>query len=486
MSALITPCLPLLADAPDGIKKLRGLILDLAVGGRLLWAEGVGAFDSPKRALRTLVDPSRPITYGVLKPGLDVSDGVRLVKTENVFFNKVVPNFRSRISTALDEEYKRTRLRGGEVLVTLVGSIGRCAIATADLAGANLSRSVGLIALSPEVDAQYLVYVLTSLINEEFIEISCSGTAQKVLNVGTLNNLEVPLPSLAEQHRIVAKVDELMALCDRLEARQQDAEAAHARLVQALLDSLTQARDAQEFQAGWERLAGEFSSIFSTESSIAALRQTIMSLAMRGYLTQGADHVAKVLSLSDLTTKITDGTHKTPNYVSSGVKFLSAKNVRTGILDMQECRYISEAEHIELTKRCRPEIGDILLSKSGSIGTAVIVKDDEPFSIFESLALLKTDHGKVLADYLQLAVQEACLRLDDTHVKGVGVKHLHLNVIRRIEVYTPTLDMQRRIVAKVSELLALCDQLKARIAAGRVKQAQLAEALVKQAVAAAG
>ncbi|SIR83057.1 type I restriction enzyme, S subunit [Sphaerotilus natans] len=83
-------------------------------------------------------------------------------------------------------------------------------------------------------------------------------------------------------------------------------------------------------------------------------------------------------------------------------------------------------------------------------------------------------------------MQEACLRLDDTHVKGVGVKHLHLNVIRRIEVYTPTLDMQRRIVAKVSELLALCDQLKARIAAGRVKQAQLAEALVKQAVAAAG
>lgn len=204
---------------------------------------------------------------------------------------------------------------------------------------------------------------------------------------------------------------------------------------------------------------------------------------MQGHLTQSEEDAAKILPLADLTTKITDGTHKTPIYVSSGVKFLSAKNVRTGILDMQECRYISKAEHIELTKRCHPEVGDILLSKSGSIGTAVIVKDDEPFSIFESLALLKPDHTQVLADYLQLAVQEACFRLDDTHVKGVGVKHLHLNVIRRLEVSTPALDIQHRIVAKVSELLALCDQLKARIAAGRAKQAQLAEALVKQAVA---
>ncbi|MGE8397724.1 MAG: restriction endonuclease subunit S, partial [Comamonas sp.] len=92
------------------------------------------------------------------------------------------------------------------------------------------------------------------------------------------------LPPLAEQHRIVAKVDELMALCDRLEARQADAESAHAQLVQALLDSLAQARDARDFAQSWQRLAEHFHTLFTTESSIDALKQTLLQLAVMGKL----------------------------------------------------------------------------------------------------------------------------------------------------------------------------------------------------------
>jgi hypothetical protein len=93
-----------------------------------------------------------------------------------------------------------------------------------------------------------------------------------------------PLPPLAEQHRIVAKVDELMALCDRLEAEQADAGAAHARLVATLLGTLTQSADAAELAANWQRLAEHFDTLFTTESSLDALKQTILQLAVMGKL----------------------------------------------------------------------------------------------------------------------------------------------------------------------------------------------------------
>ncbi|WP_372166343.1 hypothetical protein [Xanthomonas axonopodis] len=92
------------------------------------------------------------------------------------------------------------------------------------------------------------------------------------------------LPPLPEQHRIVAKVDELMALCDRLEVRQADADSAHAQLVQALLGSLTQARDAEDFAQSWQRLEEHFHTLFTTESSIDALKQILLQLAVMGKL----------------------------------------------------------------------------------------------------------------------------------------------------------------------------------------------------------
>ena len=90
--------------------------------------------------------------------------------------------------------------------------------------------------------------------------------------MGNIAKFLIPVPPLAEQHRIVAKVDELMALCDRLEAQQADADSAHTQLVQALLDSLTQAHDAEDFAQSWQRLAEHFHTLFTTESSIDALK----------------------------------------------------------------------------------------------------------------------------------------------------------------------------------------------------------------------
>ncbi len=129
-------------------------------------------------------------------------------------------------------------------------------------------------------------HYLYNYLLEQTQEIKAAGHGVSMVHMTKekMEKLVVPVPPLAEQDRIVAKVDQLMALCDQLEAQQADADSAHTQLVQALLDSLTQARDAGDFAQSWQRLAEHFHTLFTTESSIDDLKQTLLQLAVMGKL----------------------------------------------------------------------------------------------------------------------------------------------------------------------------------------------------------
>ena len=152
--------------------------------------------------------------------------------------------------------------------------------------------------------------------------------------------------------------------------------------------------------------------------------------------------------LSEVCKKITDGTHKTPKYLGEGVTFISAKNIINGRLDFSDIKYISESEYQEIQKRCQTEKGDVLLAKSGSLGMTAIVENDESLGLFESLAILKYDrmllNGVFLCRQMQSdAVQSQLM----SNVKGVAVKHLHLNVIAKTKIIVPPMDLQERFCA---------------------------------------
>jgi type I restriction-modification system, S subunit len=167
----------------------------------------------------------------------------------------------------------------------------------------------------------------------------------------------------------------------------------------------------------------------------------------------------KWVTLENILYQLTDGTHATPRYTSSGVPFISVKDISNGKLSFENTKYISLEEHFELSKRCKPEKGDILLSKVGTTGIPVAVNTNIEFSIFVSIALLKLFPTLIFSDFLIYAIQSPLVQLQaKANTRGVGNKNWVLSSIGRTIIPLPPLNEQKRIVAKIEELLPFIEE----------------------------
>lgn len=190
-----------------------------------------------------------------------------------------------------------------------------------------------------------------------------------------------------------------------------------------------------------------------------------------------SDNHYELIRLADVCTKITDGTHKTPNYLSEGITFISAKNIVKNKLDFSDVKYISEDEYQEIQKRCQTEFNDILLSKSGSLGTPVIVKTDKKLGLFESLAVLKYDRLKLVPEFLcEQLKNEEIQRQFKVGVKGVAIKHLHLGVIGNVKIIVPPLELQNQFASFVEEI----DKSRSRIQKSLEASQELFDSLMQE------
>ncbi len=167
----------------------------------------------------------------------------------------------------------------------------------------------------------------------------------------------------------------------------------------------------------------------------------------------------EIIKLGEIAEKITDGTHHTPTYTSEGMPFISVKDIHNQKVYFDNCKYISVDEHKELIKRCNPEAGDVLITKSGTIGRLAIVPNVE-FSLFVSVALIKIQENKnrISQKWLLYFLENHIAFLDiNSKVKGGVVKNYHLEDLRKIEITLPPLAEQERIIAKIEELFSELD-----------------------------
>ncbi|MEK5326109.1 restriction endonuclease subunit S [Aeribacillus sp. FSL M8-0254] len=161
----------------------------------------------------------------------------------------------------------------------------------------------------------------------------------------------------------------------------------------------------------------------------------------------------EIKKLEDLTSKIIDGTHHTPTYTESGVPFLRVTDIKEGKIDWNNTKYISLDEHQQLIKRCKPEKGDFLLSKNGTIGVVKLVDWDEEFSIFVSLCLIKPKKELIDPNFLKHFLDSDIVHLQyKLRAKTGTVTNLHLEEIRELDIAVPSIKEQRKIAAILSSV----------------------------------
>lgn len=280
----------------------------------------------------------------------------------------------------------------GDILYCLRGSLGKKAIVSDNIVGAIASSLVIIRPDNNVINGQYLMFSLDARSIKEQLEKANNGSSQPNLSAASVRDYRIELPSLSIQTEIVNKLSKARYLIDR---RTHELE---------LLDNLIKARFVELFDNG---------------------------------------NYPKI-RLGDACKKITDGTHKTPNYIDEGITFISAKNIVNGELDFSDVKHISEEEYQEIQKRCQTEKNDILLSKSGSLGAPVIVRTEEKIGLFESLAVLKYERERFLPEFLcEQLKTDMIQRQFTTGTKGVAIKHLHLGVIADTEIIEPPVKEQK-------------------------------------------
>ncbi|MEN6316156.1 MAG: restriction endonuclease subunit S [Clostridiaceae bacterium] len=318
------------------------------------------------------------------------------------------------------------------------------------------------------IDAQYLVYVLVSPHVDYVINSVTYGVKMPRVGTETMVNLLIPLPPLSEQKRIIAKIKELLPYIDRYEQAWSKLEDFNKRFPGDMQKSILQmAIQGKLVEQRPEEGTGE-----ELYQQIQAEKQKIIKAGTikkeKPLLEITEDEKPfdiperwKWVRLGDLANKFTDGTHSTPKYTETGVPFISVKDMSSGKLDFSYTKHISKAEHDTLFKRCNPEYGDLLISKVGTTGVPAIVNTEMPFSLFVSVALMKFSHDLIDVQYLYYMVFSPLVEKQaKENTRGVGNKNWVLDKIRNSIVTLPPLAEQKRIVARLEEILPLCEKLK--------------------------
>lgn len=551
-----------------GVKKLRGLILELAVRGKLIEQD---SGDDPASCLIAEVRNQRYALVGERQLGpqtklsevintetpyqlpkgwewcrlgdlAEIIRGVTYKKhqvLEQAAENHIALLRANNIQETITDEAAiyvplelvndRQLITKGDILIAMSSGsanlVGKAAQTNCDLQ-ATFGAFCGAVRPLKQKLSSYLGLYTTTPLYRDQAQAAGKGIGINNLNKKALDNMLVPVPPEKEQHRIVQKVDELMALCDRLARQSGDQLEAHETLVDTLLGTLNRSEKTTELADNWARLAAHFDTLFTTEQSIEKLKQTILQLAVMGLLVEqkAGDGSASALlenlklqkeqlvqkrqvKISNSLQILTDDTHilnlptswcsttvgtifqlqngyafKSGWFKSSGIKLVRNVNVSHGFIDWKEAVSLPEDLAQEFERFMLAE-GDVVISLdrpliNTGLKYAVIREKDTPCLLLQRVARFQAFGNTVDPRYLERWLNSNMFTDAINPGRSNGVPHISTKQIEAIPFPLPPAKEQTRIVQKVDELMALCDRLKERLNQTSKTRCQLAEAVV--------
>jgi type I restriction enzyme S subunit len=431
--------------------------------------------------LSELVAPDAPIQYGILQPGPDIPGGVPYVRPTEIRADQIQVGELRRTSEEIAKQYRRSSLRGGDVLLTIVGSIGKVAVVPTALDGANITQSSAR--LRPRdglVESRCLAWMLRSPLGGKQFEEATLGTGVQRLNIGDIRTMAMPLPPLPEQHRIVEKVEALLAEVNASRDRLARVLPILKRFRQAILAAACSGRLTEDWRDA-DEVPG------SGHGLLDDLRRRSGGDALgTSHDAEGVDVPASwgIGLVRQVTTLVTSGSRGWAEFYSEeGPIFIRAQDINTDKLILEGVAHVRLPKKPEGT-RTRVQRADMLVTITGANVTKTALLDREIGEAYVSqhVALVRPADARI-GPWLHLwTISPAHGRKHLTdEAYGAGKPGLNLDNIRDMVVALPPLPEQAEIVRRVEALFALADAIEARVRAATARADKLPQAILSKA-----
>ncbi|ELI6422253.1 restriction endonuclease subunit S [Aeromonas veronii] len=367
--------------------------------------------------------------------------------------------------------------------------VGKTAKAESDL-DAAFGAFCGLLRPSSLIIPDMIGFYTRSAYYRSKVSELSAGANINNLKPAHFCELDFPLPPLAEQKEIADQLDTLLAQVEATQARLARIPDIIKRFRQSVLSAAVSGKLTEEWRAKNNNL-----DIKSYINDIEKCRKQAHEKenerlrVNRNYKPPVIGETPSniilpvgwaLLSVDQIAAKITDGVHKKPNYISSGIPFVTVKNMTKGKgISFDNLNYISLEDHQEYCKRTNPKKGDILISKDGTLGVIRKVDVDFEFSIFVSVALVKPA-SYAMSDYLEIVFQSPFVQKQMVGV-GTGLQHIHLTDLRKDMLPIPPSEEQAEIVRRVEQLFVYADTLEQQAKAAKARVDNLTQAILAKA-----
>jgi type I restriction enzyme S subunit len=546
----------LLAEAPNGVQKLRELILDLAVRGKLVPQD---ANDEPAAVLLERIKKEKERL---------VKEKIQKVRTTSKIDNSEIPfelpknwmwvNLDSYVLIVMgqspDSTYYNNHKKGlpfyqgksdfnnlyptprvwceiplkiaeeNDILISVRAPVGSTNICQEK---SCIGRGLAALRSIDNTNNFYLLYFLRAF--EKKISEMGVGSTFKAISKTNLETFKIAVPPLNEQKRIVTKVDELMKLCDELEARQKKKRETRILINNAALNKLLTADTPETFTKNWQRIGDNFDLLYSAPENIGKLRQAILQLAVMGKLVpQNAnDEPAAVLlerikkekerlvkegkvkkekslpaikddeipfdlpigwewvRLGELAKVIEYGTSEKSSELRDDVPVFRMNNVQEGKIIFENLKYVSAT--IKDLPRLYLQHGDLLFNRTNSyelVGKTGVFKGiSNQYTFASYLIKISLMLEYISPDFINTAINSAYFRqtqINPEITQQCGQANFNGTKLKNTLIPLPPLAEQKRIVTKVDKLMKLCDELETKLTQTQTEREKIINAAVKQ------